>query len=128
MEKSVGIFFENDEGEILFLLRDDKPSILYPNQWDVLGGVVENGETAKEAIAREMQEELEIDLKNFEVFKVFNWPEKIETIFYKKLNLDINKVNLHEGQRIKYFSKKELLSMDLAFYDNEIVKDFFKNK
>jgi len=89
---------------------------------------VENGETAKEAIAREMQEELEIDLKNFEVFKVFNWPEKIETIFYKKLNLDINKVNLHEGQRIKYFSKKELLSMDLAFYDNEIVKDFFKNK
>ncbi|MFW6143636.1 MAG: NUDIX domain-containing protein [Patescibacteria group bacterium] len=46
MEKAVGIFFENDEGEILFLLRNDKSSIPYPNKWDVLGGVVEEGETA----------------------------------------------------------------------------------
>ncbi|MFA5107314.1 MAG: NUDIX domain-containing protein [Patescibacteria group bacterium] len=125
MNNSVGILFENGEGKILFLLRDDKPTIPHPNQWDVLGGVVEDGETAEQAIVREMHEELELDLKDFKVFKVFHWPEKIETIFYKKLDLDINKINLHEGQKIKYFSKEELLQMNLAFHDNEIVRQFF---
>ncbi len=125
MKKAVGILFENSEGNILFLLRDDKPTIPYPNQWDILGGVVEEGETPEEAIVREMREELELDLKDFELFKVFNWPEKIETIFHKKLNLDVDKINLHEGQKIKYFSQEELLSMDLAFHDNQIINEFF---
>jgi 8-oxo-dGTP diphosphatase len=125
-KRSVCILFENKKGEILFLLRDDKPTIPFPNRWDVLGGVVEDGESPEEAIVREMDEELELKMKDFEIFKVFEWPEKTETVFYKKLDLDLNKVNLHEGQKVEYFSKEKLLATDLAFHDNEIIKEFFK--
>jgi 8-oxo-dGTP diphosphatase len=125
MKKAVCILFENSEGKILFLLRDDKPTIPYPDQWDILGGVVEEGETPEQAIIREMHEEMELSLRDFDVFKVFEWPEKIETVFHKKINIDIDMTNLHKGQRIKYFSKEELDSMDLAFHDNQIIKEFF---
>jgi 8-oxo-dGTP diphosphatase len=37
--------------------RDDAPDIAWPGHWGLFGGVVEPGETAAEAIARELQEE-----------------------------------------------------------------------
>lgn len=126
MKKSVCILFENSEGKILLLLRDNKPSIPYPNKWDILGGIVEVDESPEEAIVREMKEELELDLKDFQIFQIFHWPEKIETVFYKKIDLNTAVTPLHEGQKIQWFSKKELLSMNLAFHDNEIIREFFK--
>lgn len=124
MQKASSILLENSEGKILLFLRDNKPTIPHPNKWDLLGGGVEKGETFEEAIIREMQEEMELDLKDFEVFRVYNRPENIETVFHKKLDLDVDKINLHEGQKIQYFSVEELLSMDLAFHGNQIIKDF----
>jgi 8-oxo-dGTP diphosphatase len=124
-KQAVAILLENKDGKILFLLRDNKSTIKCPNMWDVLGGVVENIETPEEAIVREMKEELGLNLKKFQLFKVYDWPEKIETVFHKKLSLNVNKTNLNEGQKIRYFSKDELLSMNLAFHDNRIIRDFF---
>jgi 8-oxo-dGTP pyrophosphatase MutT (NUDIX family) len=43
----------------LMQLRDDKPNILLPNHWSLFGGTVDPGETAGEAILRELAEELE---------------------------------------------------------------------
>ena len=125
MNQSVCILFENDDRKILLLLRDDKPSIPYPNRWDIPGGVVEQGESPEEAIIREMKEEIELDLKDFRVFKVFPWEDRRETVFFKKLNLDIRATNLHEGQRIRWFTKNELLSMSLAFNDNAIIREYY---
>jgi|SRR3989344_2584543 len=125
MNQSVCILFENDDRKILLLLRDDKPSIPYPNRWDIPGGVVEQGESPEEAIIREMKEEIELDLKDFRVFKVFPWEDRRETVFFKKLNLDIRATHLHEGQRIRWFTKNELLSMSLAFNDNAIIREYY---
>jgi 8-oxo-dGTP diphosphatase len=126
MKISVSIIIENSNGELLFFLRDNKPTIAYPNQWCLLGGGVEDGESFEETIKREMLEEIELDLKDVEVFKKYTWPERIETVFYTKLDLDIETTPLHEGQQLKFFTKDELLKMDLAFYDNEVMRDFFK--
>ena len=45
-EKDQGctMLFLNPRGEVLMLLRDDKPGILYPNMWDLPGGHLEKGE------------------------------------------------------------------------------------
>lgn len=128
MDRAVGIIFEDFKSEYLFLLRDNKNTIPFPNQWDMLGGAVESDESFEEAITREMKEELELDLKGFELFKVYNWPDRDEAIFYKKINLDIDSINLHEGQKLKYFSKDELLKIDLAFQFNQVMRDFFESK
>ncbi|MEM8823040.1 MAG: NUDIX hydrolase [Pseudomonadota bacterium] len=43
---------------ILTILRDDDPSIPFPNRWDLPGGGVGQGESAVEAVIREIEEEL----------------------------------------------------------------------
>lgn len=62
MKKIAAIIFENDKGEILLYLRDNKPEIPFPDYWDLIGGHVEEGETPEDALVREVKEELDIDL------------------------------------------------------------------
>lgn len=42
----------------MFLLRDDKPFIPYPNMIDIIGGHMDPGETPLETTMRELSEEL----------------------------------------------------------------------
>lgn len=49
---------------ILTYLRDDKPNILHPGEWDVAGGGREGNETAFECAAREVYEEFGIVLSH----------------------------------------------------------------
>lgn len=50
------------EDRILTILRDDKPSIPWPNMWELPGGGREGDESPFECAAREVYEELEIHL------------------------------------------------------------------
>ena len=47
---------------VLTILRDDKPSIPWPNMWELPGGGREGDETPFECVAREVFEELGIHL------------------------------------------------------------------
>ena len=47
---------------VLTILRDDKPSIPWPNMWELPGGGREGDETPFECVAREVYEELGIHL------------------------------------------------------------------
>ena len=119
------VLIENNKGEVLVLLRDDKPTIRYPNHWDFLGGGVEEGEAPEQAVRRELKEELELELPNLKFLKAYHWPDQTEYIFHAKMELDVSKTNLHEGQMIKFFPKKQLMKMKLGFHDNEILRDLF---
>ena len=49
-------------GELFMLLRDDKPNIAAPFRWSLLSGAVEIGETPDQAMAREIKEEIDIEI------------------------------------------------------------------
>jgi ADP-ribose pyrophosphatase YjhB (NUDIX family) len=49
-------YLEKD-GKVLLDLREDQPSKIYRNQWDLPGGQIEPGETIEEALVREFLEE-----------------------------------------------------------------------
>ena len=121
---SVCIIIENSESEILLMLRDNESAIQFPNQWVTLGGRAEAGETPEKAIRREMKEEIGLYLSDFKLFKIYDWPEKIEYVYHVRLDLDLSKTQLHEGQKIQYFKKEEIPKMRLAFHDNDILNDF----
>lgn len=64
--KVVAAVIENENSEILCALRSPKMSI--PNQWEFPGGKVEENESLQEAIEREIQEELQCDIKALDVY------------------------------------------------------------
>jgi 8-oxo-dGTP diphosphatase len=131
--KKIGtsIFFLNNANQILLFLRDDKKNIPFPNCWDALGGNVDEGETPLECIKREMAEEIGIQIESPVLFNIYNKSDRIECTFWQRANLDIKKINLKEGQRLKWFTEKEINMMtddDLAFEFKPIMLDFFRLK
>ena len=112
--------------QILLVLRDDKDSIPYPNTWNILGGYIEENESPEECIRREMLEEIELDLGEINFFRSFDLGDRIDYAFWKKIDLEISKINLHEGQRLGYFSKAEIDNMEIAFQGNRILDAFFQ--
>ena len=126
--KGCSILFINKKEQVLLFLRDDTPLITCPGMWDVPGGHVEMGETPEQCIIREMKEEMEIDLEGFRLFSVMAFSDRIEYTFWKRADLDIKTIRLHEGQGLKWFTEAEAAKTELAYGFNEIVAGFFKKR
>src|SRR5262249_49792233 len=52
----------------LLQLRDARPDIWYPDHWGLFGGGTELGEDPMQSLARELREELELELEHAEFF------------------------------------------------------------
>lgn len=132
MKKIAAIIFENEQGELLLYLRDNKPDIPFPDHWDLIGGHVEEGETPDEALVREVKEELDIELKNYKFYRMFECLsgdayENIKYIYTGKINIPIGEITLLEGVRAKYFKKEEIPDVKFANILKEIVMDYINN-
>ena len=79
------------EDKLLTILRDDKPSIPWPNMWELPGGGREGDESPFECAAREVFEELGIHLRQ----------EQFDSIVFGD-----------EGQDYKLMSIDEFLGSD----------------
>jgi len=133
MKKVAAIILENDKGEILLYLRDNKPGISFPNHWDLFGGYVEEGESIEQALLREVKEELNYELKEYSFFKEYAGGEE-ETIknrkyvFLGRINLPIEQIKLNEGERLQYFAKTEIENVKFANILKAIVMDYIQTK
>ena len=123
--KGSSIIFINDERKILLLLRDDLPSIPYPDMWDVPGGHVEKNERPEQCIVREMKEEMNLTLDEFELFSKIEFEDRIEYTFWARANFNIDEIVLLEGQKLKWFTEDEAKRTQLAYGFNDIVEKFF---
>ena len=121
----VGIILLNTGNEILLILRDDNPSIPYPNMWDLPGGHLEAGETPEETIRREMMEELELDLGELRLFREYHHDAFDEYVFVKHFDRNPDELPLHEGQRCRFFSREEIEKTNLAYSYNRVLSDFY---
>ena len=107
------------DGRILTILRDDKPTIPWPNLWELPGGGREGDESPFECAAREVYEELSIQLLKDDI--VWSW------IYPSMLDENKNSVFLvgkltqeqfdsivfgDEGQSFKLMSIEEFLTLD----------------
>jgi 8-oxo-dGTP diphosphatase len=126
--KGSSIIFVNHKNEILLLLRDNIPTIPYPNMWDLPGGHVEADESPEECIVREMKEEMDLILDEFSLFSVDEFKDRIEYTFWKKVDFDVNQINLNEGQMIRWFTKPKAKNVKLAYGFNQIVDSFFNER
>ncbi|MCJ7554846.1 MAG: NUDIX domain-containing protein [Ignavibacteriaceae bacterium] len=122
-----GILLINSNNELLMLLRDNKPNIPFPNMWDIPGGHVEHGEIPEETVKREMIEEMDLDVGEIKLFRVYKNDNLFDHVFWKRIDLQPEKIDLKEGQKIAYFSRDELSNMKLAFNYNEVIEEFYNH-
>ena len=122
-----GLLIENGRGEVLLQLRDNKPTIAYPNCWGTFGGQIEEGELPEQAIVREIREELAYRPKRLENYGVFPC-DGYDIYMFRctDTELHIKTLHVHEGQRAGFFSCADLDSARFAFNCREIVQDYFK--
>jgi len=123
--RGASIIFVNPIHQVLLFLRDDLPLIPYPDMWDVPGGHVEAGETPRDCIVREIKEEMGLTLAGFELFCVREFTDRVEHTFWKPWHLDIGRIRLTEGQRLRWFTRQEAWETPLAYGFNEILESFF---
>ena len=125
--KGSSIIFINDTRQILLFLRDNKPDLPYPNMWDVPGGHVEANESPEKCIIREMKEEMDLDIDEFDLFSTIEFDDRIEYTFWAKADFDIDKIELMEGQQLKWFTRDDAQQTPLAYGFNEIIEQFYIN-
>jgi len=119
------IIFLNPHGEVLLLLRDNRPDIPYPDMWDLPGGHVEEDETPEACIVREMQEEIETDVSGCRSHAVYDFADRIEHIFLMNLDLPAEAIPLHEGQRLGWFAERDMEGLPIAYGFGQVLQDFF---
>ena len=112
MIKSVKGIIVN-ENNYLLQLRDDKRDIYFPNFWGIFGGRVENNESYKKAIEREIREETNLIVKASRM--ILSSSSKV--IGLKKKN-----IILTEGQKFKFFSFNQIKKINIVPMDFWAIK------
>ena len=121
----------NSQNHVLLYQRDNNPELSFPGYWSTLGGLVEAGETPKEAMRRELLEEIELDVA-IDFWKVYERPYTpditiIQHVFVGHLDKPAHKITLNEGQALAYFAQKKLAKIQIGFGFETLLQEFFAN-
>ncbi len=115
-----------------FLLALRNPGTSIGESWEFPGGKAEIGETPEEALIREFQEELNIEIEVGERIcsGKFKNKEKEFEIFGFLIHLLSDKFTLSEHSKVDWFTLNEMASLKMAGSDKQIVhklKERFKS-
>ena len=127
MKKISKIILYHEE-KFLLMLRDDKPDIAYPNIWTLFGGNIEENESPEDCLKRELLEEINFELTNMKKFmentRDQDGQEVEEHIFIAEVPEKIVNNKLNEGQKMKFFTIKEIDKNDVFEPFSKYIKEF----
>lgn len=117
------------DNKILLLKRNQEP---FKGMWDLPGGFMQEKETPKEALIREMKEELALDIVNITFIKIlpgtYYWKDQevpVSGHFYlTELNGDITLDE--ENSEYQFVSLKDINLSDIAFDSNQKMVGWLK--
>jgi 8-oxo-dGTP diphosphatase len=117
-EASVGVLMRNK----LILACQRKRGSRYELKWEFPGGKLEQGETARGALVRELREELGIKVTSAELFHTQEWNYKDSPdgsaevqyrIFYFQIKEFVGEPTNETFETIRWVSLPELKSLDM---------------
>lgn len=126
--KVVGAIIENDNNEILCALRS--PRMTLPNMWEFPGGKIEAGETLKEAIEREIKEELNCEVEFIDSFNdnTHEYDKFIVNLITVKCRLVSGIPTVSEHSKLIWLHRENLLSLKWAPADIPAVEQLAAEK
>ncbi|MEQ8154936.1 MAG: (deoxy)nucleoside triphosphate pyrophosphohydrolase [Clostridiaceae bacterium] len=126
--KVVGAIIENNDNEILCALRS--PVMSLPNLWEFPGGKIEDGEGYKEAIEREIAEELDCNVEFIEVFNdnTHEYDKFIVNLVTVKCRLISGTPTASEHSKIIWLKRENLHSLKWAPADVPAVDQLVTEK
>jgi len=109
--KVVGAIIENKNNEILCALRS--PTMTIPNTWEFPGGKIEGNETLKEAIEREIKEELSCDVEFIDSFNdnTHEYDKFTVNLITTKCRLMAGTPTAYEHSKLIWLHRENLLSL-----------------
>jgi 8-oxo-dGTP diphosphatase len=105
--------------------RDDKPGLTFPAHWNLIGGGVEPGESPEQALVRETQEEIGIDLRDYQSFGTYYWRDYEVHVYTTDLDKPVTALTLGEGQDLRFFDAPDVRGLTLVPITIDILRDFF---
>lgn len=117
---AVAAILLDEAGRYVMQLRDDKPGIWYPDHWGCFGGAVEPGETPEAALARELEEEIELSARDASYFTRFDFDmttlglKSYYRIYYlvRLAPGELQRLRIHEGREVRAFEGGQLLARE----------------
>lgn len=118
---AVGIIF-NSSGKVLIANRP--PQKYLPGLWEFPGGKVEDSETVLQALIRELQEELGIDVQTAEEFTQIDhtYPDRIVLLDVWRIYDFHGEPSGLEGQEVRWVLPEELENYEFPSANHEIVQ------
>ena len=124
----VAIIVENMQGEVLLLLRDNKSTITFPNQWTLVGGKVEDGEVPDTAAHRELAEETGLNTA-LTFWKRYDREHTLfivdQYIYTAKIDAPLEKLVLGEGQALQFFKSEEIWQLKIGYGFKALLQEYF---
>ncbi len=102
------------------------------NKWCFPGGHMEQGETAENAVRREIREETDLEIDEMTFFTYDNeiFPSRNQysvVLIFSGTPKGTTRIN-EESSEFNWFSKEELAKLDMACNHKSIAYTFFKDK
>ncbi|MFH1398790.1 MAG: NUDIX hydrolase [Candidatus Woesearchaeota archaeon] len=121
MEVKVSVIIKDAQGRILLQRRDQEPE---KDKWVLFGGSVEKAETEKQALLREIEEELNYKIKSATFFGKYSYKGIMCAIYIVDEPVSVGQLTLHEGSEMRFFEQNSTLNLPLGFNTREILEDF----
>ena len=119
-----GILKSNDE---LLIVKRNENDDLYPGAWEFPGGHLENGETIKEGLKRELYEEIGFDL-DFQPI-ITHYCDEIKNKNNKQIhNIEIDFIINVNKPDIDIVLSDEHCDYKWVTKDSELLDDYIKSK
>ncbi len=114
----------------LLQLRDDKKNIFFPNYWGLFGGRLDKGEKYSHCIKREINEEINLNIKIVKKIMSINYnmiglTKKRDLKYYECFANDFSNIRLFEGKKFKFFSFNELKGLKIIPMDYVAINAHF---
>ena len=123
MKVTAGILWR--DGHVLLALR--RPGKHMGGKWEFPGGKIEPGETPEESLARELEEELDVQARVGDFLCCVHYEGdgvSLELMVYRVDHFEGTPA-LKEHQEIRWVSPRELRSYELADSDRTVVERLF---